>query len=191
MILFLIANQFYFVRIESVFITAHPESRQENIGIEVPVPSFVEVGFFERFPEQCASCIPVIHLNFAYSLNPYSLLWNKSMNNSFVELTSTIIETLGIGVIAIGALYASVRTITSVWSKKSDIQTSFQVFRRELGRAILLGLEFLVAGDIIRTVAVEPTFRSVGILAIIVVIRTFLSFSLEVEMNGRWPWDEG
>lgn len=199
MILFLIANQFYFVRIESVFITAHPESRQENIGIEVPVlsfievpvPSFVEVGFFERFPEQCASCIPAIHLNFAYSLNPYSLLWNKSMNNSFVELTSTIIETLGIGVIAIGALHASVRTIASVWSKKSDIQTSFQVFRRELGRAILLGLEFLVAGDIIRTVAVEPTFRSIGILAIIVVIRTFLSFSLEVEMNGRWPWDEG
>lgn len=110
------------------------------------------------------------------------------MNSSFVELTSSIIETLGIGVIAAGALYASVRTIALAWSKRFDFKISFQVFRRELGRAILLGLEFLVAGDIIRTVAIEPTFRSVGILAIIVVIRTFLSFSLEVEMNGRWPW---
>jgi uncharacterized membrane protein len=112
------------------------------------------------------------------------------LNNSFVELTSTIIETIGISVIAAGALYASIRAIASVWSKKTDIKIFFQVFRRELGRAILLGLEFLVAGDIIRTVAIEPTFRSVGILAIIVVIRTFLSFSLEVEMNGRWPWEE-
>jgi uncharacterized membrane protein len=113
------------------------------------------------------------------------------MNNSFVELTSSIIETLGIGIIAAGALFASVRTIASVWNKKSDLRISFQAFRRELGRAILLGLEFLVAGDIIRTVAIEPTFRSVGILAIIVCIRTFLSFSLEVEMNGRWPWRSG
>ncbi|TFV58583.1 DUF1622 domain-containing protein [Geodermatophilus sp. DF01-2] len=60
--------------------------------------------------------------------------------------------------------------------------------RRFLGRSILLGLEILVAGDIIRTVAVTPTFTSVGVLAIIVVIRTFLSFALEVELHGRWPW---
>ncbi len=52
----------------------------------------------------------------------------------------------------------------------------------------MLGLEILVAGDIIRTVAVDPTFRSAGVLAIIVGIRTFLSFSLEVELEGRWPW---
>jgi uncharacterized membrane protein len=52
----------------------------------------------------------------------------------------------------------------------------------------LLGLEFLVAGDIIGTVAVEPTFKSLGVLGLIVIIRTFLSFSLEVEINGRWPW---
>jgi uncharacterized membrane protein len=54
----------------------------------------------------------------------------------------------------------------------------------------LLGLEFLVAADIIRTVAVTPTFRSVGVLAVIVVIRTFLSFSLELEITGRWPWQK-
>ncbi len=57
-------------------------------------------------------------------------------------------------------------------------------------RSILLGLELLVAADIIRTVAVTPTFQSVGVLAIIVVIRTFLSFSLELEITGRWPWQK-
>ena len=57
-----------------------------------------------------------------------------------------------------------------------------------MGRGILLGLEFMVAGDIIRTVAVEPTLDSVTVLGAIVLIRTFLSISLEVELDGRWPW---
>ena len=59
------------------------------------------------------------------------------------------------------------------------------------GRAILLGLELLVAADIIGTVAITPSFESLGILALIVLIRTFLSFSLEVEIEGRWPWQKG
>jgi len=63
-------------------------------------------------------------------------------------------------------------------------------FRRVLGRAILLGLELLVAADIIKTVAVTPTLESVGVLAIIVLIRTFLSWSLELEISGRWPWQK-
>jgi uncharacterized membrane protein len=67
----------------------------------------------------------------------------------------------------------------------------YRLYRQSLGRAILLGLEFLVAGDIIRTVAVSPTFTSVGVLAVIVLVRTFLSFSLEVELEGRWPWQSG
>jgi uncharacterized membrane protein len=62
-------------------------------------------------------------------------------------------------------------------------------FRQRLGRAILLGLELLVAADIIRTVAVTPTVESVAVLAGIVLVRTFLSFSLEVELTGRWPWN--
>jgi uncharacterized membrane protein len=61
-------------------------------------------------------------------------------------------------------------------------------FRQQLGRTILLGLELLVVGDIVRTVATQPTLTSVAILAIIVLIRTFLSFSLEVELTGSWPW---
>ncbi len=64
----------------------------------------------------------------------------------------------------------------------------YRVFRQRLGRAILLGLELLVAADIIRTVAVTPTFTSAGVLGIIVAIRTFLSVSLEVELEGRLPW---
>ena len=67
---------------------------------------------------------------------------------------------------------------------------SYRALRRGTGRGILLGLEFLVAGDIIRTVAGTPTFESVGILAAIVVIRTFLAFTLELEVSGRWPWQQ-
>jgi uncharacterized membrane protein len=66
----------------------------------------------------------------------------------------------------------------------------YEEYRRLLGRSILLGLEFLVAADIIRTVAIEPTFYNVGVLAIIVIIRTFLSFALGLEITGRWPWQK-
>ena len=62
--------------------------------------------------------------------------------------------------------------------------------RQTLGRSILTGLELLVAADIIRTVAVEPTMESVLVLGLIVIIRTFLSFSLEVEIEGHWPWQK-
>ena len=68
---------------------------------------------------------------------------------------------------------------------------AYHGYRADLGRAILLGLEFLVAADIIGTVAIEPPFRSLGVLALIVAIRTFLSFALELEVSGRWPWHRG
>jgi uncharacterized membrane protein len=74
-------------------------------------------------------------------------------------------------------------------AKAHDRDQAIATFRSNLGRAILLGLEFLVAADIINTVAVTPTLLSVAVLAGIVIIRTFLSFSLEVEIEGRWPWD--
>lgn len=74
--------------------------------------------------------------------------------------------------------------------RRSGGLDAFREYRQGLGRAILLGLEILVAADIIRTVAVSPTFQSVGVLAVIVLVRTFLSFSLEVELEGRWPWQK-
>lgn len=105
-----------------------------------------------------------------------------------------VVEAAGKSVDALGILIVVIGTVVSLvpfgWrSLRGDRSLeSYRTVRRNLGRAILLGLELLVAGDIIRTVAVSPTLTSVGVLAVIVLIRTFLSASLEVEIQGRWPW---
>ncbi len=103
------------------------------------------------------------------------------------EWCALIVEAIGIGVITSIALYALVFAVIRLLRREAA-ETIFQSVRQRLGRGILLGLEFLVAADIIHTVAVELTFETIGVLAIIVVIRTFLSFTLEVELTGRWPW---
>ena len=74
------------------------------------------------------------------------------------------------------------------FKKPADALNAYRVCRQDLGRAILLGLEFIVAGDIIRTVVVHPTLDNLIVLAIIVVIRTFLSITLQLEVEGHWPW---
>jgi uncharacterized membrane protein len=102
-----------------------------------------------------------------------------------VETTGKVIDGVGVAVIVVGAVIAAAATVVKVRGNDSD---TYDTFRRRLGRSILLGLEFLVAADIIRTVAVTPTGESVAVLAGIVAIRTFLSFSLQVEMTGSWPW---
>jgi uncharacterized membrane protein len=102
------------------------------------------------------------------------------------EPITHVVELVGVLLILSGAAAATARFLAR-WAS-IGLDTAYREYRQHLGRAILLGLEFLVAGDIINTVAVDPTFRSVGVLAGIVVIRTFLSFSLEVEIEGRWPW---
>ncbi len=101
-----------------------------------------------------------------------------------VENIGRVVEAVGVGVIILGIGWASVCFVLQL----RDGASGYAAYRRNVGCAILLGLEFLVAGDIIRTVAISPTYNSVGILAAIVAIRTFLSFSLEVELEGRWPW---
>lgn len=103
------------------------------------------------------------------------------------EWASAILEIVGISIIVLLALYALFVGIMKLLKTQED-KTIFQQVRQRLGHGILLGLEFLVAADIIHTVAVELTFSTVGVLAIIVLIRTFLSFTLEVELTGRWPW---
>ncbi|MET8810026.1 DUF1622 domain-containing protein [Streptomyces sp. NPDC004546] len=80
---------------------------------------------------------------------------------------------------------ATVLAVIRISRRQADV---YRGYRRRVGRSILLGLEFLVAGDIIRTVAVAPTYASVGVLAVIVGIRTFLSFSLELKITVQWPW---
>ena len=104
-----------------------------------------------------------------------------------IEMVGKTIDAVGVGVIAIGALISAAGAVPRLRRKSGDV---YRVFRQQLGRSILLGLEFLVAADIIRTVAVTPDARSVAVLGGIVLIRTFLSFSLELEVTGYWPWQK-
>ena len=106
-----------------------------------------------------------------------------------VHWTARGIEVVGIAVIVIGGAVASVYFARCLIGG-SSFDVEYHKYRSNLGRAILLGLEFLVAADIINTVALEPTFQSLGVLAAIVLVRTFLSFALEVEIDGHWPWEE-
>ena len=104
-----------------------------------------------------------------------------------IHLITRGVEVIGTAIIVLGAAVALVRFLVRS-ARGADGGDSVPSFRSDLGRAILLGLEFLVAADIINTVAVEPTLASLAVLGGIVLIRTFLSFSLEVEIEGRWPW---
>lgn len=99
------------------------------------------------------------------------------------------IETLGVLLITVTAIYA---VCIGVWksARGEKGEVTFWTVRKRFGLGILLGLEFLVAADIIHTVAVELSFTTVGVLSIIVLVRTFLSFTLNVELTGRWPWQE-
>lgn len=113
------------------------------------------------------------------------------MNNFrfYVEFIARLIEALGIVIIFIGSFFFIFRYIW-FYIVRNQIKPFIQL-RRELGKAILLGLEVLVAADIIATVSTKPTMDNVMVLAAIVLIRTFLSFSLEVEMDGKFPWQAG
>jgi uncharacterized membrane protein len=100
------------------------------------------------------------------------------------------IEVVGIAIIVVGATLALAFFVRQLIGRR-DKEKAIGDFRSDLGRSILLGLEFLVAADIVNTVAIEPTLDNLAVLAGIVLIRTFLSFSLEVEIEGRWPWQRG
>ena len=100
------------------------------------------------------------------------------------------LEVTGIGIIVVGAI-VSILVFLLRLAKGRPREKTIGDFRSSLGQAILLGLELLVAADIVNTVAIEPTLDSLAVLAGIVLIRTFLSFSLEVEIEGRWPWQRG
>lgn len=99
----------------------------------------------------------------------------------------TAVDSVGVLIIVLGALLATGRFLLR---RQSEPGKSYRLYRQDLGRAILLGLEFLIAGDIIRTVVVAPTLENVVILGLIVLIRTFLSMALQLEVEGRWPWQQ-
>ncbi|WIG93238.1 DUF1622 domain-containing protein [Myxococcus sp. SDU36] len=104
---------------------------------------------------------------------------------SIISLAAQLMEWAGVGSMVLGAVLALVLLVTG---KPLPAGETYRRFRMNLGRAILLGLEFLVAADIIRTVSQRPTLDAVLVLGLIVLIRTFLSLTLTVELEGRWPW---
>lgn len=97
------------------------------------------------------------------------------------------VELAGVGLIVVGLAIALLVFAVDI-ARRRALTGPYEELRRNMARSILLGLEVLVAGDIIRTVAVDPTLESVAVLAGIVLIRTFLSMTLQVEATGRWPW---
>lgn len=104
----------------------------------------------------------------------------------YVEWAALGIEVAGVLVMIFGPIFALYR----YFFEKHEDGSTYRTFRHDLGKAILLGLEFLVAGDIIATVSTAPTMENVLVLGVIVLIRTFLSLSLQVELEGKWPWQK-
>jgi uncharacterized membrane protein len=107
-----------------------------------------------------------------------------------IELAGTVVEAAGVAILFVG-VFAVMASAAYEVVRRTAARELYGRTRRRLGRVLLLGLEVLVAGDIISTVAVEPTLTSVGVLAGIVLIRTFLSWSIELETDGRLPWRRG
>jgi uncharacterized membrane protein len=107
----------------------------------------------------------------------------------FTEIISMAgygIEAFGVFVVIAGCFAATVSFVRNYRQQAEG--TAYRTYRRQLGRSIILGLEFLIAGDIIRTVVVADTLENVAVLGLIILIRTFLSATLHLEVEGRWPW---
>ena len=106
---------------------------------------------------------------------------------SWVHYAATAIEILAVAIIVLVILFATISYSLKIMARQADT-TTYNDFRHRVGRALLLGLEILVAADIIRTVVLEPTLNNVLVLGLLVLIRTFLSWSLVLEIEERWPW---
>jgi uncharacterized membrane protein len=102
-----------------------------------------------------------------------------------MEVVGTSVDGVGVFIVAGGMLVATARLAAR---RAHETGNYYSLYRQDVGRAILLGLEFLIAGDIIRTVVVAPTLQNVIVLGMIVLIRTFLSLSLQLEIEGKLPW---
>jgi uncharacterized membrane protein len=105
-----------------------------------------------------------------------------------MEVVGTSVDGVGVFIVAAGMVAATVRLVSRLRDRARGTGNYYSFYRQDVGRAILLGLEFLIAGDIIRTVVVAPTLQNVVVLGMIVLIRTFLSLSLQLEIEGKLPW---
>lgn len=108
----------------------------------------------------------------------------------FANWSAAIVGAIGVTIVLVMALYSLFAAGLHLFRHEADTAEVFNEVRQRLGRGILLGLEFLIAADIMLTVAVELSFETVGMLVVIVLIRSYLSFTLEVELTGRWPWEK-
>lgn len=103
-----------------------------------------------------------------------------------ISLAGYAIEAVGVFVIVLGSCISSAAFVGTFRQLPEGI--AYRTYRRQLGRSIILGLEFLIAGDIIRTVVVADTLENIAVLGLIILIRSFLSVTLHLEVEGRWPW---
>ena len=106
---------------------------------------------------------------------------------TWIEFAALAIECMAVVIIVVSIFYSVIRYLFQSLFKPENTKR-YSELKMHLGKSLLLGLEFLVAADIVRTVALEDTLESVFVLGLLVVIRTFLSWSLEVEIEGHWPW---
>jgi uncharacterized membrane protein len=113
---------------------------------------------------------------------------NAPWLSQFFHLAVVVLDVTGTLAILIGAAYAS--WVFARALPRGDRSQAYVAFRSTLGRSILLGLEFLVAGDIVKSLVINPTIADLVVLAGLVLVRTFLSISLGVEINGHWPWQD-
>jgi uncharacterized membrane protein len=105
-----------------------------------------------------------------------------------IKVTFLAIEYLAVAIIAGMTGYSTIRFFVFLIVKRNAADANYREYKHTLGKGLLLGLEILVAADVIRTVALEPTFQNIATLGLLVVVRTFLSWALVVEVEGRWPW---
>jgi uncharacterized membrane protein len=110
----------------------------------------------------------------------------ESAVDSSIGLIGTAIEVFGVLIIVSGIVWA-----TYAFARGHRDEQHYEAYKFRIGRSLLLGLEVLVAADIVKTIALDLTAKSLGVLAALVLIRTFLSWSLTVEIEGRWPWQRG
>ena len=103
------------------------------------------------------------------------------------EIVGEVFDVFGVGVLVVGILVATVLFLRGI-SKRVEPVGAIKTFKIRIGRAMLLGLEILIAADIVKSVAVRPTIENIAALGLLVLVRTFLSWTLELEIEGRWPW---
>ena len=117
---------------------------------------------------------------------PVDLDLLEAVAGHWIRIVGVAIDVFGVVIIVLGILWSSLAFL-----REGGGAARYDGYRQRIGRTLLLGLEVLVAADIVKTVALEPTFTSLGVLAGLVLVRTFLRWTLQLEIEGRWPWRGG